>query len=120
VTYLFFSFGNFFEAEDFADGKSPAELQAVWRQHRAAILERYLAEHRARGWPGCRPDYFWGELTEPRRTTAPGKYPSQRVWDRQRHVYDWVEDDLEYLRRLGLLEPWELAATPAPLQVAEG
>ena len=110
VTYQFFACGPFFDAEDFADGLSKAELQTIWRTHRAAILSRYMAEHRDRGWPGCRPDMFWEELTEPRLATPEREYESRRVWDRRRRVFDWCETDIEYLRRLTLLEEWELAA----------
>jgi hypothetical protein len=114
VAYLYFTFGPFFEAEGFADGKTPQELRGLWRRHRSAIMARYMAENRAKGpgWEGIRPDMFWEELEEPRRKTAPGEFSSQKVWDHQRRVHDWVETDLAYLRRLGLLEPWELAAHP--------
>jgi len=36
------------------------------------------------------------------------EFESTKVWDQQRQVYDWVESDYEYLKRLNLLEDWEL------------
>jgi len=42
--YIFFTWGDFFEAEDFAKGKTEDELFALWLKHRAAILERFHAE----------------------------------------------------------------------------
>lgn len=113
VIYTFLSSGDFFEAEGFADGKSEAELRRLWTKHRAAVMARYSAECRQKGpgWAGERPWPFWKwEDREPRRPTPPREFSSQKVWDRQRRMYDWVETDWEYLRRLGLLEPWELDA----------
>jgi hypothetical protein len=48
VTYTFFSFGPFFEAENFADGKSKEELRALWKKHHGAIEERYCRENPTR------------------------------------------------------------------------
>ena len=105
--YVFFSFGDFFEGEDWAKGKSEKEIEEFWKAHRGAIMDRYFSENRARG-PGSRPWPFWKwEMTEPRRGTEPKEFKSQKVWDHHLREFAWVETDLEYLKRLGLLEPWE-------------
>lgn len=111
VDYLYFSSGPFFDAEDYEKGKTENELKAFWKKHRALILDRYLKEMRLKGWKGSRPWPVWEfDLTEQRLRTEPKEFDSQRVWDRQRGVFDWVETDFEYLERLGLLEPWEIEA----------
>ena len=113
--YLFYSLGAFFDAEDYETGKTKEELKAFWMKHRSAIMARYLEENRAKGpgWEGIRPWAFWElEDREPRRKTTPKEFSSQRVWDHQRRVHDWVETDIAYLRCLNLLAPWELAALP--------
>ncbi len=48
VVYLFFAFGPFFEAENFADDKSKEELEALWTNHRGAIAARWAVENPAR------------------------------------------------------------------------
>jgi hypothetical protein len=42
--YIYFTWGDFFEAEGYADGKTEEELKAFWLKHRAAIMARYEAE----------------------------------------------------------------------------
>ena len=124
MDYCYFATGAFFEAENYEVGKTKAEICTFWFSHRAALLARFLEENRAKGpgWGGLRPWPFWElEPRAPRRKTAPKEYESQKVWDRRRRCYAWVERDIEYLRRLGLLEPWELAATtsPSPMRAGE-
>ncbi len=107
--YIYFTWGAFFEAENYEDRKTKDDLKAFWKAHRTAIMERYNAEEKAQRHFGHRPWPIWKwELTEPRLITEANNFKSMKVWDRQRQVYDWVETDLEYLKRLGLLEAWEL------------
>lgn len=107
--YVYFTSGDFFEAENYEIGKSEEELKFFWDKHRGAIMERYLAENRKKGWEANRPWYFWKvDAVEPRLKTPPGEFDAQRVWDHQRKVYDWVETDFDFLKRLNLLEDWEL------------
>lgn len=44
--YTYFTFGDFFEAEGYEDGKTEEELKAFWEKHREAILRRYHRENR--------------------------------------------------------------------------
>jgi hypothetical protein len=54
AAYIFFTFGPFFEGEDFANNKTEDELRVFWAKHREAILKRY---HHEKG----RPDMdLWG------------------------------------------------------------
>ena len=104
--YLYFCFGEYFEAEHYERGKTKAELRAFWKKHRKAIMERYLDEDKC---IGRRPWAFWKwDMPEPQRPTPPGEFEAQKVWDRQRGIYDWVETDFAYLKRLNLLTAWEI------------
>jgi hypothetical protein len=105
--YEYYTFGPFFDGEDWAKNKTPDELQAFWNKHRQAIMDRYLADMRRRGWAGHRPDHFWSDLKEPRLKTGTREY--YKTWpDREKYIADVFETDYEFLKRLGLLEPWEL------------
>jgi hypothetical protein len=107
--FEFFTAGDFFEAEGYADDKTEDELKSFWIKHRSTIMERYLDNNRLKKRIADRPWSFWKwDAPEPQKEIAPMKSDSQRRWDHQRHGYFWVEDDIEYLSRLGLLEPWEL------------
>jgi len=108
VDYLYYSKGDFFEAEDYASGKSQEELRAFWDKNRETIMGRYMEANRQRGWAGKRPWPFWKwDMPEPQRPVPPGDYESQKVYDHQKGIHDWVENDAQYLGRIGLLEPWE-------------
>jgi hypothetical protein len=112
--YLYFAFGPFFDAEDYEVGKSEEELKAFWMKHRKAILERYSERNRlkGKGWEGCRPRYFWAELTEP-RLPVDMTLVDNELWNLKKVGFDGLEADYAYLKRLGLLEPWELEAENA-------
>lgn len=106
--YLYYTWGTFFEAENYEEGKTKAELKAFWEKHRQAILARYFAEGRH---PGQRPWPVWKwELTEPRL-----KVGTEEFWGgwtkngppAAPEIFDVMESDEEYLERLGLLEEWE-------------
>jgi hypothetical protein len=111
IDYLYYTYGDFFEAEGYTDGKSKAELLSFWQKHREAIMQRYMSELQARGplSAGVRPSYYWAEIKKPRLKT--GTRQHGRPWpDRNLYVEDVYETDLQYLRRLNLLQDWELEA----------
>ena len=97
----------------FSDGKTPDEILAFWREHRVEILARYLAENRLRGRAGMRPSFYFEELErkQPRRKTGKEKWIGPvRIGGGDRTIIDDVfETDFQYLKRLDLLEKWELA-----------
>ena len=109
--YVYFTSGDFFEAENYEIGKSEEELRAFWNAHRKTIMERYSEENRrkGKGWEANRPWYFWKvDAVEPRLKTPPGDFEACKVWDHHRNIYSWVETDFAYLKRLNLLQDWEL------------
>jgi len=108
IDYEYYTFGPFFEAEDYENGKTKEELKAFWQAHRKAIMDRYMEENRLKGLKAVRPSFFWDDITAPQRKTPPGEFEATKVWDHQRKVYDWVENDFDLLKRLNLLEDWEL------------
>ena len=110
VDFLFFTWGPFFEAENYEDGKSEKDLRSFWDKHKKTIMERYLKENRekGKGWEGCRPWPFWKwEMSSPQMEFSPGD-GSLKVWNHQLNIYGFFENDFEYLARLNLLEAWEL------------
>ncbi len=118
VCYHYLAFGDYFEGEGFADDKSEVQLLALWRQHREAILTRYSEENRKRGkwFAGRRPWFFWEHDCHAPRLTVTDLSPADREMKRWGHSnpyvfrFDGTEADLPYLKRLGLLEPWEIEA----------
>ena len=69
IDYTYFTFGAFFDAEDYELGKTKEDLKAFWNKHRQAIMDRYLEENRLKGngWEGRRPwPFFEWDMTEPR------------------------------------------------------
>ncbi len=94
--------GPFFGGEDFEAATTEAERRALWREHKSALMNRFMAELRQKGpaWAGVRPSVFWEwDEREPQRATPPGEFSNQRVWDHSRKLYDWVETGLDYLVR---------------------
>lgn len=107
--FIYFSWGDFFEAENYADGKTEEDLKAFWKAHRESIMTRYMEENRLKGRKAGRPWAFWDyDMSEPQRKTPPGEFDSQKVWDHQKRDNSWVENDFDYLKRLNLLEQWEI------------
>lgn len=107
--FIYFTCGSFFDAEDYEVGKTKEELKAFWKKHREAILERYFSDRRH---AGQRPWPFWEwEMPEERR-----KVGTQEYWGcwgkdgppKKAKILDVFESDEAYLKRLGLLEEWEL------------
>lgn len=84
---------------------------AFWRKHRKIIIAAYLEQNREKNRPFQRPDIFFGELEEkhPRRKTGTIKWigPVRSDGGDRTRIDDIFETDYQYLKRLGLLEPWE-------------
>lgn len=95
--------------------KSPwtdEEALSFWTANRGEIMREYLDTMRKKGQPFQRPqEYFdeleakhprrrtgWDEWYEPQTAAGPGKLRKDPVF----------ETNEEYLRRLGLLESWEI------------
>lgn len=107
--YVYFTWGDFFEAQGYKEGKAEAELKTFWRAHRQAIMDRYFREGRH---AGQRPWPFWEwEMPEPRLKVGTHEYWGPWTKDgppKEPEILDVFEDDEVYLRRVGLLENWEL------------
>lgn len=107
--FQYYNCGDFFGGEDWAEGKSEEELRAFWDEHKKVIIARCLEENKKRGWVANRPWVWWiWEMVEPQRPVPPGQFEANKVWDHKKREFGWVESDFEYLKRLNLLEPWEL------------
>lgn len=108
--YQYYTGGDWLGGEDFAEGKTPAEIRTFWDAHKCEILERYDAEMREKRRKGDRPWYWWDhEMPEPQREIPKpaNSYDANKVRNYQTGDYGWYETDLEYLQRLGLLRDWE-------------
>lgn len=110
--YIYFKWsgtiGNSFNA-----GKTESEILAFWKTHRTAIMARYLEEKRLKGdRDGKRPFFYFAELElkKPRRKTGTEKWigPVRSDGGDRTIIDDVFESDFRYLKRLGLLEPWEV------------
>lgn len=109
--YIFFTMGDFFEAEGYKDGKTEKDLKAFWKDHREAILDRYFEESRLKGpgWYGCRPWSYWKwDVTKPRLPVDMSSWPENKLYDPRIIGSNGLEADHAFLKRLGLLEGWEL------------
>lgn len=111
--YQYYSSGPFFGGEDFEQGKTEEELKAFWNKHRQAIMERFMAELRlkVKGWEGHRPDRYWQDLKD--SGAAPRlhlvvKLADNELYDNKKVEPSGREADFAYLKRLGLLEDWEI------------
>lgn len=106
--YTYFSFGDFFEAENYADGKSEGELKAFWNKNKRAIMKRFMNENCLRGHKGRRPWPYWKwDMTEP-RLPVDMRLADNELYDNTKVGSDGFEADYAYLKRLGLLETWEM------------
>ena len=110
--FVFYTMGSFFEAEGYADNKTEGELKAFWKAHREAILDRYFEEIRLKGpgWHGCRPWPYWKwDMTAPRLLVPEDmRFGPNGLYDYRKANPDGLEGDYAFLKRLGLLEEWEL------------
>jgi len=111
--YIFFKWDGTL-SNGFADGKTKDEISAFWREHRGAIMARYLSDLRVKGpgFAGKRPSFYFDELEQkkPRRKTGKETWVGPCLSDGgDREITDDVfETDFQYLKRLKLLEPREL------------
>lgn len=46
--YIYFTWGDFFEAEGYTEGKTEAELKAFWHEHKEAIMARFYQDEKQR------------------------------------------------------------------------
>ena len=110
---------------DLPDPERGEAICAEWQKHRAVLIARYAAEMRDRGQVGRRLRHHVEELEaqHPRRKTGTARWIGPvRSDGGDRMVTETVyETDLQYLKRLGLLEPWELQGSKgAPGRPAHG
>jgi hypothetical protein len=113
VDYFFYSWGPYFEAEDYEKDKTEDGIKSFWNKHREMIMERYLNKIQPKGkdWACCRPWAWWKwSMPESQQPIQSGALPSLKNWDHRKNEFAWIENDRQYLKRLSLLEPWELAA----------
>jgi hypothetical protein len=124
AVYIYFSAGDFFEAEGFEERTTPAERDALWAKHREAILARHNDEMRQRGpsWAGRRPQFFWRDLqVAGHRRRQVGVAEWWGPWEpggAKLHHTPIVESDLAFLTRVApdALAAWEREADAAAEQ----
>lgn len=115
--YIFFKWNGTL-SNGFGDVKTEKEILEFWKEHRDVILSRYMEEMKLTGPDGAgrRPSFYFDELElkKPRRKTGKEKWigPCRKDGGDQTIIDDVFETDFQYLKRLGLLEPWEVAAEP--------
>jgi hypothetical protein len=97
-------------------GKSESEVLEFWKKHRKGILTWYVEKCRLRKMaPGRRPNQFWDEITEPRRKTGVEKWWGPHTKDgppKKQETEIIYETDYQFLKRLNLLQGWELDFKP--------
>lgn len=107
--YIFFTWGDFFDAEGYREGKTEDQLRDFWKRHETAILARYMAEQERQKHPARRL-WAWWKWSSPGPKLITGKRECYGPYpDFERRVMDIEEADEAYLRRHGLLETWEVA-----------
>ena len=96
--------------KDWADERTPEEIDAFWKEHRDEIMSRYMAEQKRRGWVAERPPAFWDEIESKRRRRGVEKWigPVRADGGDRTMTEPKYESDFAFLKRLNLLEPWEL------------
>ena len=98
-------------------GKTEAEVLEFWKKHRTGILTCFIEKCLQRKMdPGRRPDQFWNELEEktPRRKIGTEKWtgPIRPDGGSREETEDIFETDYQFLKRLDLLQGWELDYIP--------
>lgn len=96
------------------------EIRDAWMAMRDEILPAWIAEH-----PGCRPWAWWVFDAPERRRCISGQHPyDDPAWRGEKrltfgkpswHTFAQFESQVQYLHRLDLLTPAELAAMPFDL-----
>ena len=92
---------------------TPESSTAFWSKYKDEILSVYLEQNRQKGCPGLRPDIYFAELAEenPRQIIIKKRFGPMSPSGEIPVLYDEdSETDFDYLKRLGLLEPWEMEA----------
>ena len=100
---------------EWVKGKSETEVLKFWQKNRLEILEWFIERNRQnKGEPGKRPEMFWQEITEERRKTGVEKWfgPVSADGKSREQVDDVFESDYQFLKRLNLLQGWELDYKP--------
>ena len=111
--YIFYKWGGTFQ-NSFSHGKSKDEIMAFWEKYRDVIMQRYFdeAKRRGPGWASRRPSFYFNELEakHPRRITGKNEWigPMRPDGGDRTIIDDVYESNFQYLKRLGLLEAWEL------------
>jgi hypothetical protein len=111
--YVFFKWSGSI-ANGFSDGKTREEILAFWKEHREEIMKLYLEDLKKRGsgWEGKRPQFYFDELEEKKTRRKIGVEksigPVRSDGGDRTVIDDRFESDFRYLKRLGLLEPWEV------------
>ena len=100
------------------DLKDKKLVKEIWNMHKKDVMEIWRSD--IKGNAGRRP-YFWWlvEAIEPRLTISPKEYkklndrpeydPSKIKGQKPKPDLTYFESDYAYLKRLNLLEDWELA-----------
>jgi hypothetical protein len=90
---------------------------AFWKAHHKEIMATYLEQNRERNRPFQRPRQYWGELAQksPRLKIGTHEWWGAKYSPEppQLNISDIYESNYEYLKRLGLLEAWEMEAKNA-------
>jgi len=91
-------------------GMTDEEVKAIWKKYRKAVLERDLEQNREMKLPGERPWPVWQwEITEKRRKAGTTTYIGPVNGTKSREITEDVyETNFELLKRLNMLEDWEL------------
>ncbi|MBE0427887.1 MAG: hypothetical protein IBX72_14735 [Nitrospirae bacterium] len=104
--YMYYSWGSFFDAEGYENGKTEEELKAFWIAHRDVIMARFMTKAKQQRHRSKRPWPFWKyDITE-QRLPVNVVLKSNELYNPE-EVHNGFEADYAFLRRLGLLEDWE-------------
>ena len=99
---------------EWAQERTEAEIRAFWDEHRVEILSAYIEKNQIqKGEPGKRPQAFWNELSQAgkrRKKTGTEKFQGPMTKDGlpEPETLGVYESNYRFLKRLRLLEPWEL------------
>ncbi|MBA7615979.1 hypothetical protein ES703_23269 [subsurface metagenome] len=100
------------------DLKDKKLVKEIWNMHKKEVMRIWRSD--PKGNAGRRPKFWWlVEAIEPRLTISPKEYkklydrfeydPSKIKGQKPKPDLTYFESDYAYLKRLNLLEDWELA-----------
>ena len=99
------------------DLKDKKLVKEIWNMHKKEVMEIWRSD--TKGNAGRRPEFWWlVEATEPRLTIPYEEYKKlndrpesepSKIHNEIREELEIYESDYAYLKRLNLLEDWELA-----------